>query len=247
MTDQWYFWAAVAYASGSVPFGLLIGWARGVDLRRHGSGNLGATNAVRVLGKGWGGLCFVLDLLKGFVPVFAAGIALGMFEQVPTSAQATQAAQAAQVAQVWGWLGVAAGALLGHVFPVWLRFKGGKGVATGLGALLGVYPTLTWPVLAAAVVWIVIATVTRFVSLASMTAAAAIPLMLLAITVLRQEDVAQAQPFIIATGLMAVLVIFRHRGNVRRLIVGNEPRIGERADRASTTPEPAQDQPTQPA
>src|SRR5690606_24510532 len=143
-----------AYLVGSIPFGLLIGFTKGVDLRAHGSGNIGATNAIRVLGKRLGALCFALDVLKGFLPTLLLGLWLGVAgNRLPTTGQA------------FVHLGLAACSILGHVFPVWLRFKGGKGVATGFGATLGVWPQMTFPALGALVVWIACARITRYVSL----------------------------------------------------------------------------------
>src|SRR5262245_15787887 len=122
--------------SGSIPFGLLIARARGIDIRKHGSGNIGATNVWRVLGPGPGLLCLALDIAKGLIPTLAAGFALHL---IP--------ARALEPRDAWAWLGVVAAAILGHIFTPFASFKGGKGVATGLGALLGVWPFLTLPAL----------------------------------------------------------------------------------------------------
>src|SRR5690349_4488530 len=111
MAGRWALWVAIGYLSGSIPFGLLLGLWRGVDIRKAGSGNIGATNLGRVLGRKWGILCFVLDVLKGAVPVAAAGGAMGVLGRGDLPA-----------GQAWGWLAVAVAAVLGHVFPVWLGF-----------------------------------------------------------------------------------------------------------------------------
>jgi len=147
---------AGAYLVGSVPFGYLMGRARGVDLRTRGSGNIGATNVARVLGRRWGLLCFALDVLKGLAPVLLAGLVI-----------AGRGASAPGPARQGAWLAVAFGAIAGHVFPVWLRFRGGKGVATSLGVLLGFYPYFTFAGLAALAIWVAVVAVWRYVSLAS--------------------------------------------------------------------------------
>ncbi|MDX2116102.1 MAG: glycerol-3-phosphate 1-O-acyltransferase PlsY [Planctomycetota bacterium] len=230
-TLQWTVCIVAAYLAGSIPFGLLLGLARGVDIRQHGSKNIGATNAGRVLGRPWGVLCFVLDVLKGAAPVALAGWWMRTIQQ--PSITATEAAL---------WLGVAAAAVLGHVFPVFLRFKGGKGVATGFGALLGVWGYLTLPALGALAIWVISVRVTRYVSVASILAAASIPVftVLLAassgasrgVSVL--AAVAERWPFVAITAVLGTLVIVRHRANIARLIAGKEPKIGGKAPRPET-------------
>ena len=120
----------LAYLLGSVPFGLLIGLTHGVDIRNRGSGNIGATNLGRILGRKWGYLGFVLDVGKGLVPAWYAGSYLCRSYGLGARSELTPAAQLV-------WLAVAAAAILGHMFPVYLRFRGGKGVATSLGVVLG--------------------------------------------------------------------------------------------------------------
>ena len=149
-----------AFLAGSIPFGLLIARAKGVDIRKHGSGNIGATNVGRVLGRRYFFLCFALDLLKGLLPTLAMGAALGALGAFTMSMHDA----------AW-WLGAAVASILGHVFCPWLGFKGGKGVATGLGALLGVFPLLSVAGGVATVVWILAMLLWRYVSLASIIAA----------------------------------------------------------------------------
>ena len=210
-------WIAAGYLCGSVPFGLLIGLARGFDLRQAGSGNIGATNASRVLGRRWGVICFVLDVLKGAVPVYVAGTVMGLIGQDDLSP-----------GQSWLWLSVAAVAVLGHVFPIWLGLRGGKGVATGLGVLLGFWPMLTLPALAAAGVWLALALTWRYVSLASMAAAVSLPIWVAVFSLAGKEPLAQLWPFLVAAAAMALLVVWRHRANLARLCRGTEPKIGTR-------------------
>ena len=221
------FWPAcwiAAYLVGAIPFGLLLGLTRGVDIREHGSGNIGATNLLRVCGKAIGLTGFFLDLAKGLAPVVLSGILSGLL----TDDTATAARNAA-------WLAVGAAAMLGHLFPVYLRFKGGKGVATGLGMLLGFFPWTTAPALAALAVWIATAKRTRYVSVASMTAAAALPIAAsaqLAIFDDPQAAFAKGWPFPAGTVLLAAMVIIKHRNNIHRLREGTESKIGSKAPAA---------------
>lgn len=215
MDPWWFVWLLIAYGCGSAPFGLLIGLSRGIDIRRHGSGNVGATNAGRVLGRRWGYLCFALDLLKGLVPVLVGGWALGYLANPALTAGAA-----------WKWLGLAAAAVVGHMFPVWIGFKGGKGVATGLGAVLGCFPFLTVAGVAAALTWIVVVKATRYVSVASIAAALLLPVYMLAWVVGVGYGRDAWLPFLVVTAALGALVTLRHRGNLARLRAGTEPKIG---------------------
>ncbi|MFA6134793.1 MAG: glycerol-3-phosphate 1-O-acyltransferase PlsY [Phycisphaerae bacterium] len=199
-----------AYAVGSTPFGVILARARGVDLRKTGSGNVGATNVGRVLGRKWGYLCFALDVAKGALPTALAGWML--------RGQADAPALAAQVA----WLLVGMGAILGHVFSFWLTFRGGKGVATALGAVLGFYPYFTAAGLVALALWIVVTLASRYVSLGSIVAAVAfLPLF----AAFNWSHAGQLWPFGAFAATMAALIILRHRGNIRRLLNGTENKI----------------------
>lgn len=200
---------AGAYLVGTIPFGLLLARAvRGVDIRQTGSGNIGATNAARVLGWKWFPIVFALDLLKGAGPVLAARAWLaadGRWEPGP-------------------WV-VGAGlcAILGHAFPVWLRFRGGKAVATSTGVFLILCP---WVVLAGFAVWAALFAAFRYVSLASIFAALALPL-----AVSLGAVPAPWGRGIFLTGFCwagAVLVIILHRANIRRLLNGDERRVGRK-------------------
>ena len=218
----WIAWLAAAYLAGSIPFGLIIGRARHVDIRQHGSGNIGATNVGRVLGRRWGILCFVLDVAKGFTPVFACCLV------APLGREATPAA-------VLGLL-VAAMAMLGHIFPVWLRFRGGKGVATGLGVLLGLWPILTIPAVIAGIVWFVVVRAIGYVSVASMAAAAALPFLTLASALYHQLPLGQTVLYLTVATALATLVIWRHRSNVAKLRAGTETKASW-ASREATGPQ----------
>jgi glycerol-3-phosphate acyltransferase PlsY len=183
------------YLIGSIPFGLLLTKAAGLgDIRQVGSGNIGATNVLRTGRKGLAAATLILDGLKGAVAVLVARQFLGDQDLV-----------------------VGTAAVLGHLFPVWLGFRGGKGVATGLGVLLAA----AWPVgLACCALWLVAAKVLKMSSAAALTAFAAAPLFAL---VLSSADHA------LMALLIAVLVFWRHEANIRRLLAGTEPRIGKTA------------------
>jgi len=199
------------YLCGSIPFGWLIGKMRGVDLREHGSRNIGATNCGRVCGWPWGLLAFLLDVAKGFGPVYAAVAYLpGVFRDGPART-------------VWLTVVVAAvGPILGHTFPVWLKFKGGKAVATSLGVLLAV-PPLGWIALVALGVWIVVTAATRYVSVGSTVAALAFGGLYAGYyRAVALGDYAPLTGFVAA---IVLLVIVRHKANYVRLAKGTENRL----------------------
>ena len=187
----------VSYLLGAIPNGLLIARLKGVDLQKTGSGNIGATNVFRCVGKGWGVLAFVLDAVKGFVPAF-------FFPRLLESAPP--------------WLGLACGvaAVAGHNWPVWLKFKGGKGVSTSAGMLLGIAPAAVGIGFA---VFALTVALTRFVSLGSILAAIAVPAAYLWMNGADNRLLAGALV------LMGLLVIVKHRANAKRLLNGTEPRI----------------------
>jgi glycerol-3-phosphate acyltransferase PlsY len=214
----WPIWVAISFLSGSVPFGVILAKAHGVDLRSVGSGNVGATNVGRALGRRWGFLCFFLDALKGALPVLAAGRAIGALATPVTDLPPHD---------LWWWSAVVFAALLGHVFSPWIGFKGGKGVATGFGAMVAMWPVLTWPVLLALASWLLCMRATRIVSLSSMVAGCALPLFC-AITLRWPDTDSVGSPWrpMAITGAMAAAVLLTHRANIRRLLAGTEPRVG---------------------
>jgi glycerol-3-phosphate acyltransferase PlsY len=220
--DEWHWWltlavfAVGAYLCGSIPFGLLIGRAQGVDIRRHGSCNIGATNCGRVLGRKWGLICFVLDVAKGTAPVLIAGWWFGWIDGAVIGG-----------IDAWTWLALAVLTVMGHVLPVWLSFRGGKGVATGLGALLGVWPYLTLPAVGAAMTWLLFASMIRYVSWASVIAAISLPAWLMLGAHVGGWSWSTVGPMLLVCGLMVLLVIVRHRQNLVRLAEGTESRLGE--------------------
>jgi acyl phosphate:glycerol-3-phosphate acyltransferase len=189
----------ISYLAGSIPSAYIAGRLRGVDLRKHGSGNLGATNVVRVLGAKTGAVVFIADLLKGFLPVYF----LPMY---------TETLRPGMWALFFG-----AAAILGHVKPIFLLGKGGgKGVATATGVFLAL---AFIPMLAAEVVWIVTFYFTRYVSLASLLGAAVLPIAMLAWYRHPQS------PVFIASVIVAVFVFWTHRANIGRLRRGQEHRF----------------------
>ncbi|MCP9826833.1 glycerol-3-phosphate 1-O-acyltransferase PlsY [Synechococcus sp. EJ6-Ellesmere] len=201
---------AVGYLLGSLPTGWLAGrWLAGIDLRQLGSGSTGATNVLRQLGKGPALVVFLVDVLKGSAAVLLAKALL----------------QSSGFTPITDWWVVAAGlaALAGHIWPVWLGWKGGKAVATGLGMLLGLVPAVG---LACFGTFLACLTLSRIVSLSSVVAALSLPLLMLgafagAGTGLRPAYLALAL-------LTTALVVWRHRSNLQRLLAGQEPRLGEK-------------------
>lgn len=207
----------VAFLAGSIPFGLFIARRHGINIREHGSGNIGATNVMRVVGKKPGAVCFVLDVAKGLIPTLAAGSIAGVsgvLKMDPLIA--------------WLWLAVMAASVLGHMFSPWVGFRGGKGVATGLGSLLGVWPVLTVAGVGALGLWLIFAGLTRLVGLASCIAAAS--LVGWASWIYSSGDLSpldEGLPMVVVTGLLGVLVVVKHKGNLQRTLAGTEPRIGD--------------------
>lgn len=212
-----------AYLLGSIPFGVLIGRIKGVNIREHGSRNIGATNVGRVLGRKFGFLCFFLDMSKGAVPVLIAGLQSDVIGRNPMELPG---------GELWLWMFVAIAALLGHMYSVFLGFGGGKGVATAFGSLVAMWPVLTIPALIALAAWIIVVMSTRVISLASMTAATVVPIATLISLFIADGDardtantsarLVNASAPMTITIAIAALVLWRHRSNIRRLLRGEE-------------------------
>jgi glycerol-3-phosphate acyltransferase PlsY len=202
-----------AYLVGAIPFGYLIARARGVDLFKAGSGNIGATNVGRILGRKYGILVFVLDFLKGAGPVAAAVPAARALD--PSAVTALGSSDALRV-------GAALAAFLGHLFPVYLGFRGGKGVATGAGAVFVLVPG---PATAAVLTWGVAVLLSRYVSLASVAAVAALAVA----QIFGTPDPFGPGNWVVTAFCVvgAALVVIKHRANIRRLLAGTENRIGD--------------------
>lgn len=185
------------YLCGSVPFGVVIAKLRGVDLTKVGSGNIGATNAARALGKTTGILVLILDAAKAYVPIVVARTLLRGRPDLD-----------------WLLAGIGLCAFLGHVFPVWLRFRGGKGVASGLGVFFALAPLAA---LLAGALWLLMYAVTRTSSIGSLVAATAlVPFMMW-----RHEPL----PYLLLAGALYLFIVWRHRGNIARLVRRQETKV----------------------
>lgn len=196
------FTIAAGYLLGSIPFGyLIVRWQRGVDVRATGSGSIGATNVMRNLG------------LAGFIPTLALDAGKGLGAVL----LAKELTKPAQVHSVWvAAAGVAA--ILGHCFPVWLKFRGGKGVATGLGAFITLVPL---PIGAALAIFGFVVALTRYISLGTIVAATAFPVLVYTLN-------HAPAPIVVAAAVGAAIVIVKHRVNILRLLKGTEKRLGRR-------------------
>ena len=204
----------IAYLLGSIPFGLLLAKAHGKDLRKIGSGNIGATNVSRALGKKWAYVCFALDLAKGLVPMIIAKPLIG-----PNP----------QIGMLLLWICVGTAAVLGHIFPIYLKFKGGKGMSTSLGIVLGLYPYYTISGLIAFVVWVICLKTWKYVSLASIIASIVFPLaLIISIIVIDSWQFVNLWPLIVIACFLMGLVIIRHVENIKRLIEGSENKISSK-------------------
>jgi glycerol-3-phosphate acyltransferase PlsY len=196
----------VGYLFGSFPAGYFAGRLAGVDVRTVGSGNIGATNVLRVLGKKWGYPVFLIDALKGFAAVRIAFLLAKYW------------AGAKPYGEYFGIL-AAMMSIAGHTFPIWLRFKGGKGVATSAGALIGLMP-LAVPLVF--LVWVVVFEATRYVSLASIIAAVSLPIIA---GFLARWKFVDTPALVYFSVIIALLVVWRHRSNFSRLLKGTEQRF----------------------
>lgn len=202
----------LAYVAGATPFGYMVAKWKGLDIRQHGSGNIGATNVIRVMGKKIGLPVFALDVLKGLLPVIFAKMWCAKSGYDPT----------------WPMLLAALGSVLGHNFTFWLGFKGGKGIATSAGAMLAVLPVALG---VAILLWIALFFATRYVAVASIAAGISLPL-----TVLVQRAVSvtghdPALPLLGFATVIGLLAVWRHRTNISRLREGTENRFVPRSQR----------------
>jgi len=201
--------AVVSYFLGSVPFGLIVGKLKGIDPRTAGSGNIGATNVGRLLGGKFFALVFTLDLLKGLIPML---VAAWLVHGIPDDAK-----------PYLMWMLVGAGSILGHLFPLYLKFKGGKGVATSAGVLLGLWPFYTLPGVVVVVLFLVVYLITRTVSIGSIIGAAGFPLAYVAVGLAMKWPIFDKQlPLLVFAVLVALMIVWKHRSNIQRLLSGTE-------------------------
>jgi len=223
----------LAFLLGSIPFGLLIAKARGIDIRKQGSGNIGATNVLRVMGKKYGGACLALDALKGFIPTLLA-INLIRFCGEPTSMVITGLSDytwilpsdqqwLAQLMQVLTGLC----AILGHNYSPWVGFKGGKGIATSAGVIIALMPAAIVILL---LVWFLLYKITRYVSVASIATVAILPVLTLSGSWYhgRIQDGTWNKPLFAFSVVVALLGVWKHRSNIQRLRLGTEHRFERR-------------------
>jgi len=191
-----------SYLIGSIPFGLIIGklWAN-LDVREYGSGNIGTSNVLRTVGPAAAIIVFALDVAKGAVAVYLGTLAGGEFVRIMA--------------------GVAA--IAGHNWPIYLKFKGGKGIATSLGAVISLTPVIALILLG---LWIAIVGITRYISLGSLAAAVLFPIFLI---------ISHAPlTYVLAGVLISAFAIYRHRSNIQRLLAGTEHKIGQKAERTDS-------------
>ena len=206
-----YFSAALlAYFLGSIPWGYIAGLLNGVDLRKEGSGSTGATNTLRVLGKKWGYAVFALDAFKGWLAVMGSfGVAALLF-----NASEQEIIHAGVVAAFFD--------VAGHTYPVWLRFQGGKGIATSAGVMIALFPPAVFAFGLA--VWGTLFFSTRYVSVASLGAAIALPTASAALLIAGKCDLIRTAIAL----LMCILAVWRHRSNISRLVAGTEKRFDKK-------------------
>ncbi|GAA5117777.1 glycerol-3-phosphate 1-O-acyltransferase PlsY [Luteolibacter yonseiensis] len=224
----------IAFLLGSIPFGLLIAKAKGINIREHGSGNIGATNVLRVVGKKYGITCLLLDALKGFIPVLIAINVIRISSHSPLMTfdfpegwilhiPAAEALKG-QIAHIL----TALAAVLGHNYSPWVGFRGGKGIATSAGVFLALMPAGLGVLI---IVFLIVFITTRYVSLASIVAAAALPMVTLwgSWHHGRIQDGTWNKPLFVFTVVIGLLAIWKHRSNIQRLREGTENRFTRKA------------------
>ena len=197
-------WIIVAYLIGSIPTAFLVAKrVRGIDIREHGSGNIGATNVFRTMGKKWGVLVLAADILKGWAVVFILAPTAGAFPEISPA---------------FRQLLFGAAAIAGHTWTPWLKLKGGKGIATAAGVLIGIFPLASLFVL---LTWLICFLIWRYVSLASMVASASFPILLF----IFYRDMNSFGVIFLTSTLLSALLIYNHRTNIERLRRGEELRV----------------------
>ncbi len=203
----WLLIAIVSYFIGSIPSGYIVARSQGVDIRQHGSRNIGATNVLRVMGKKWGYLVFLCDFSKGFLTVKLGALIAAHFSLSP----------------VVGGVIAAMACILGHNYTIWLGFKGGKGIATSGGVILASFPIIV--VCCFALAWVVVFYIGKYVSLASICAALVLPIAVFLIVAKTGAEFWLLFGFSVA---ICALAIWRHQSNIVRLLNGTESRFGKK-------------------
>ena len=201
----------ILYLFGSIPFGFIIGKAHGVDIRTNGSCNIGATNVTRLIGKPWGIFCFTLDFLKGFIPIICIKTFIPSLLNIPD--------RLLGMTIILGVLAI----VIGHIFPLYLKFKGGKGIATGTGALVAITPIA---VVCGLVVWIVVYKTSRYVSLASIVAAIVVAILTIFFSAINLYYIPPALQYFVV--FLALFAIYKHSSNIKRLLNGTENRFSSK-------------------
>ena len=225
---------AFAYLLGSIPFGLIVARSQGVDLRAYGSGNIGATNVWRVMGKKWGLITFFGDAAKGWLAVVLATWLTRRWElhvALPHGHERVEFFDQGLAA-----IAAAVGCIIGHNFPIWLRFRGGKGVATSLGVLVGMMPLASFIVLG---IWALVFKTSRYVSLASLIGAVSLPITVIVLMILGPAHgwaAVDSWAYFYFSVAGALMVVLRHRANIKRLVAGTELRMGAKKADAKTEP-----------
>jgi glycerol-3-phosphate acyltransferase PlsY len=225
------------YVLGSIPSGLLISKSQGIDIREHGSKNIGATNVWRTMGKKWGLLAFFCDAFKGWLAVtIGVWIAARWGYDVPLPRGKVETNHL--LTADYAGIAAALGCILGHNFPVWLKFKGGKGVATSLGVLIGMMPFVSLIVLA---IWGVVLRLSRYVSLASLVGAVSLPVVVIGMMFFgpaRGWAAVHGWGYFYFSVAAAILVVKRHVPNIQRLLAGTELRMGDPKPAPPAEPRP---------
>jgi glycerol-3-phosphate acyltransferase PlsY len=214
----------LGYLLGSVPFALLIGKSHGVDIRTVGSKNIGATNLGRTLGKKYFWQAFLLDAAKGFVPVLLVALYVRNWNADPLATLAIGWSPLPS----WSPLLTAIACVLGHNFPLWLKFKGGKGVATSFGVVLGFWPLYTLAAIGAGFVFVVVLMIYRYISLGSIVGVLSFVALVFGIGQWMRMEPRELNPLLAIAALFAALIIYRHKANIARLLKGTEPQVGQK-------------------
>ncbi len=202
---------SASYLCGGIPFGLIIGKCNGVDVRSEGSGNIGATNILRICGKKWGYFCFILDTLKGFIPVIIS-------KNLPILHQFNH--------QDYIPIIVITGVVMGHIWSPYINFKGGKGIATSAGALLAINPIAT---LISLFIWYVVFSISRYVSLASIIAAIALPVIALFLDIICGHSSTHVNnPILLFLAILSIIVVIKHKENIQKLLNGTENKFAKK-------------------